>query len=107
MVVKVFSKCFFELQAFNIQQLNHGVIFWLQYFFCQNVNVEHKVGESLVKEPVSIWAFLKGRFQTVGAGKGERGGGVGWGWGVQRCNGNIPMVSRAGPPASPASVLKR
>ena len=53
-------------------------------FFCQNVNVEHKVGESLVKEPVSIWAFLKGRFQTVGAGRG----------GGQRCNGNIPMVRR-------------
>ena len=58
-------------------------------------------------EPESTWAFLKGRFQTVGAGKGERGGGGGWGGVVQRCNGNIPMVSRAGPPASPASVLKR
>ena len=45
-------------------------------------------------DPESTWAFLKGRFQTVGAGKGERGGGVGGGWGVQRCNGNIPMVSR-------------
>ena len=65
-------------------------------------------------DPESTWAFLKGRFQTVGAGKGGVGGvgrgvrgGVRGGQRVQRCNGNIPMVSRAGPPASPASVLKR